>query len=367
MFPLELLEVTIECLAAQGTLEDLHQCTLVNKKLAQLCQKRIFNTVALVQRETRWHIPAEQRVPLPPHPIERFADVVKQNPAIGTYVWELEIQSMLDYNVDDGFKFFGHLHQVHTFTLVFADGPRHVGDPKPWHTISPGLRNSLFSFVRQNPIASLNLYHLSDLPHTFLQQFGHLQKLTVLGVHPDISVCPAIGECYMNSHTIDISEISVLKVDFGIHDEDHVVCRVLRFPVQLETLGLHLRKDFSEWTCRGNILSRLPSPSLNTLRRIDLMINTLNTPELPPYAEFAHELSRIQGQFDSDLNLDPIRWKELGDILASGFPYLRTLTLRAEVSIFDSPSPFEEAAHKQARIKHRHGIELTTSAECMVI
>ncbi|KAG2012212.1 hypothetical protein CC2G_012246 [Coprinopsis cinerea AmutBmut pab1-1] len=414
MFPLELFEATVERLAAEGTLDDLRQCALANKQLARLCQKQIFHTVALVQKPVPrlvWPSDSEERVSLPPHPIERFANVVKQNPAIGTYVRELEIESMRDYNVDDGFTVLGHLHQVHTFTLVFADGPRHVGIPKPWHTVSLGLQNSLFSFAHRNTITSLSLYHLSDLPPTFLQRFSHLQRLTVLGVHPDSSICPATGESYIKlkelelldetvgfaehfilhptAHTFDISEISSLKVDFGINDDDHVVGRILHLPVQLEELDLHLSKNFSEWTCRGNVLSRLPPPSLNTLRRIALFIDTIDTPELPPYAEFVHELTRLQGQnvleelritvmcqFDSDLNLDPIRWKELGDLLSSGFPCLRKLTLHVKVSIFDGPSPFEEAARKQVILEKildesfaliDPNVELITSARCREI
>jgi hypothetical protein len=83
-----------------------------------------------------------------------------------------------------------------------------------------------------------------------------------------------------------------LKVDFGIQDDDHVVSHILQLPVQLEILDLHLASEylksrtlrkthgrwisenFSEWTCRGNFLSRLQPPSLSTLRRISLVIDT---------------------------------------------------------------------------------------------
>ncbi|KAG2012206.1 hypothetical protein CC2G_012240 [Coprinopsis cinerea AmutBmut pab1-1] len=181
-----------------------------------------------------------------------------------------------------------------------------------------------------------------------------------------------------------------LKVDFGIQDDDHVVSHILQLPVQLEILDLHLAKNFSEWTCRGNVLSRLPPPSLNPLRRIALVIDTIDTPELPPYAEFVHELTRLQGEnvleelsislmchFDSDLNLYPIRWKELGDLLSLGFPSLRKLTLHVKVGIFDGPLPFEEAARKHWAILERildegfalidPNVESTTSAQCREI
>ncbi|KAG2012209.1 hypothetical protein CC2G_012243 [Coprinopsis cinerea AmutBmut pab1-1] len=409
MFPLELFEATVECLAAQGTLDDLHQCALVNKQLAQLCQKHIFRTIALVQRETRWNIPAEQRVPLPPHPIERFADLIQQSPVIATYVRKLEIVNMQKYNVDDGYTALAHL----TFTFAIADVNRKAEDQKPWETISPGLRSSLLSFVGRNPIVRLSLFNLGGLPSSFLKRCRHLQTLSVHNVDPDSSISPAIMGPFIKlkrlelledsmvfaehfilhptAHILDISEISVLKVDFGIHDNDHVVSRVLGLPVQLEALDLYLIKNFSEWTCRNNIIGRLPPPSLSTLRRVHLVIDTLETPELQPYGEFPHELAEMQGQnileelqilikvqFDSDLDLDPIRWKELDDVLASGFSYLRKLTVRVQVAIFEGPAPFEEAARKQAilekildegfsLIKHRHDVELTTSAECMVI
>ncbi|EAU90665.1 hypothetical protein CC1G_03934 [Coprinopsis cinerea okayama7 len=280
MFPLDLLEATIEFLASQGTLDDLRQCALANKQLARLCQRRIFHTVVLVQKPAPRAVPwdSEERVSLPPHPIERFAEVVKQNPTLGTYVRELEIESMRDSNVSR------------------------------W----------------------------------------------ILGYR-----------------TTTMSE--------------YLKSRTLR-----KTHGRWISENFSEWTCRGNVLSRLPPPSLNTLRRIALFIDTIDTPELPPYAEFVHELTRLQGEnvleelsislmchFDSDLNLDPIRWKELGDLLSLGFPSLRKLTLHVKVGIFDGPSPFEEAARKHWAILERildegfalidPNVESTTSAQCREI
>ncbi|EAU90660.2 hypothetical protein CC1G_03929 [Coprinopsis cinerea okayama7 len=287
MFPLELFEATVECLAAQGTMDDLHQCALVNKQLTQLCQKQIFHTVKLVQKEAGW-IPPEERVGLPPHPIERFAKVVQQKLAIGDYVRVLEIESMLNYSVDDGFTVLGHLHQVHTFTLAFADGPRHAEHARPWGTISPGLR-----------------------------------------------------------------------------------------------------KNYSEWTCRNNILSRLPSSSLKTLRSITLMLDTWETPEFPVYGKFAHELALIQGenvleeldlflvvQIDCDLNLDPVQWQELDHLLSMGFPYLRKLAIRVEMTIFNIPSPLEYAADRQMQLEKiltecfdwsKEHLEFTKSANCWVI
>ncbi|EAU90666.1 hypothetical protein CC1G_03935 [Coprinopsis cinerea okayama7 len=408
--PLELIELIVAYLACQGTLGDLSQCALVNKEFASLCQKRIFHTVMLVQKEEGW-VPPEERVELPLHPIERFAEVVKQNPAIGTYVRELELESMYDYNIDDGFVVLENLHQVHTFTLAFADGPRHAERARPWGTISPGLRSSLLSFVRRNPVTSLSLFNIGEFPHTFLRECRHLETLSVLNIEPDESIFPSSSDTpvkiqgltlldgsirfaehfilHPTSPAMDISEASTLKVHFGKNDDNHVVVRVLTLPSKLESLDLELEKNYSEWTCRNNILSKLPPSSLKTLRSITLILRTWDTPEFPAYGDFVHELALMQGQnvledlniipivqIGCDLNVDLGQWKTLDDLLSMGFPRLRKLTIRAYVTFFDSPSPFEDAADRQAQLDRifaecfdwskRH-LHLTTSTECWVI
>ncbi|EAU81139.2 hypothetical protein CC1G_10426 [Coprinopsis cinerea okayama7 len=333
-----------------------------------------------VQKEKKW-TPAEQRLSLPPHPIERFAHLVQQNPSLADVGRELEIENMRQYNVDDGYTVLDHLDQVYTLTFGFTDDTRDTVPQVSWDTISSGLQSSFLSFMRRNFITTLSLFGLHNLTREFFRACSLLGKPAVLNVGASKYISPGAIKASVKlrkldldansigfaedfilqttANIIDISEVSTLKIDFGEHGHDHVFTCILTLPKKLEFLELHLIKDFSQWTCRNNVLSQLPPSSLNTLQDIRLTMVVEDTPEFPP-----------------DLNLDPIKWKELDDILSSGFPSLRMLGICLNVAIFDSDRPFEEAAEKQAQLDQifeecfdwsKENLNLKTIAKCRVI
>ncbi|KAH6905867.1 hypothetical protein BKA70DRAFT_1500018 [Coprinopsis sp. MPI-PUGE-AT-0042] len=363
MLPLDAIEEIIKTLAMGGYLGELQQCALVNKSLAPLCQKQLYRKVHLTQPRD-WSLPCNNTNLV--DPIDQFREHLHNYPHLAAYVRELEMMCADDKDKKIDFMLLNQLNQVRKFTLGFPGFNRQAASSKgrSWVEFSNETRLQILSFLQQNPISSLSLVCISDIPLSLFNSCSQALKLEDL----EIDQClPAFGERFILSSppAIDISRAFRLRVVSNKNEEDAALRKILACSNNLKVLDLSLERMFDDWTCAGDILSRLPPSSAATLKRFELVIGTYAQAyggppqfQLPPMGGIIEELARISGSnvveeivltmdvsHETALPLDPEKYQELDKVLSTGFPKLRILRVSIIKVFCDHPEdPWQGAA-----------------------
>jgi len=278
MLPLEIVELIIDLLARDGHLDALRNCCLTSPQLVHMCRKHIFSTIKAVQEriysdDYDSDEEVEELCPNIPHPIERFGRLLESNPHISSYVRNLEIGSMLDYN--HSFIALQHLYRVTNFTFGFSDSNRLDGWTRDWGTVSSSIDDSLQSFIQQNTITTLYLFNIRDLPIHILLGLRFLQHLSVLfatvEIFQDASLSwtvPLVNlktldlqtrslrfaeAAMLSSNIFGISALDQLSVQFAWFEDTEILHRILALPQSLASLYV-----FMEGMCIHPLVLFLP-------------------------------------------------------------------------------------------------------------
>ncbi|KAF9524151.1 hypothetical protein CPB83DRAFT_774264, partial [Crepidotus variabilis] len=341
---------------------------------------------------------------------ERFRCLLEA-PYLASHVRDLEISCRMNSEIFGEFMLLRHLNSVQTFTFGFSNGNRNASSPRSWSTVPDEAKDLVISFIQQNHLSSLSLFCIKRLPVNFLLEMHQLKNLTVFSVNSLSSTLSAIKRpirlerLKLLRHSIgftnnlilgpfaifDISTVTELRIDSGWSDDTPIFTQVLRLPTHLEFLDLSLADSmyFGAWNGNGNILSVLQPSALATLKSIKLKLSVQAAISFQPFGGFIDELERIskmnnleeiaidiQVEFDSSLDMDPTKWNRLDEVLSTGFPRLRKLSISTCVAIYFSVSPWEDAARIQGELEElfaenfhwaRANLTFTASAEGVVI
>ncbi|KAF9534775.1 hypothetical protein CPB83DRAFT_923985 [Crepidotus variabilis] len=365
--PLELIEVVIECLANEENLDAVQECCVANKQLVHACRKHLFAKIKVLQEPSGLAKKLSQWPDfVTPHPICRFQRLLERNSSISSYVRELEISSMEEYDFRDNLVALQYLTTVQVFTFGFSDGNRMTAEWL-WATLPAEVENSLVKFVQQNPLVSVSLFGIRGLPTAFLRVFPYLESLTFLNVKLFMSSESATSptapvkqrKLYLQENlsslavqlnlqpVLDLRDLTDLSLNIGFRDNPQPALSLISLPQWLKTLSLVADASWPDFTCRDNVLTRLGPTCLTTLKKIKLEFEVSSTHHFPPYGGLIDELQAISGlnvleeiyistrvNFDSEYDMDPELWNQLDTVLCSGFPNFRTLSINLSVGVF---------------------------------
>ncbi|KAF9521877.1 hypothetical protein CPB83DRAFT_865152 [Crepidotus variabilis] len=366
MLPSDILGLITECLSWEDpSQESIRNCSLVSRDFAHICRNHLFSTIKITQTKMSLFVGVTPKIS---HPIIRFQELIAQNPSLSSYIRTLELGSTHEYDCADGFMALRYLRHVQTFKFGFCDHDNwKSGTERLWSTIPAVAVQSLQLFIQQNPITSLTLFNILQLPISFFEHFRHLEDLSVLNVTPEETpIVPAMvtppklkrldfyetcafAEVFIvRAGIFDISKLIHLAMDFGSLDRTDTFLRLLPLPTHLQSLELVITKSFNDWTCRGNILSRLLPTSRKSLTSIQIKMQVDETEQFPPYGGFLDELEGISGsnmlenleiavvlEASSSANMNPIEWNRLDSVLSEGFSCLLKLHIHAEIAVYN--------------------------------
>ncbi|KAH6880874.1 hypothetical protein BKA70DRAFT_187077 [Coprinopsis sp. MPI-PUGE-AT-0042] len=360
MLPLDICEAIVKILANEERPNDVRQLSLVAKVFVSMCQKRLFRRVDLVHwQERHWMLPF--------HPIETFYRHLTAHPHLSSCIRVLEIGCMMN------------------FTFGFSD--RYSESKRSWEHTSEEIKRHVKGFVQRNPITILSLFGIHGLPLHFVQSCGRLKDLSLRHISPGESSSDVLPIIELNRLELlegtmeffQVAIISAMKLS-GLttlniesrsenrrfyphgHRYDDLIHQLLGIPDNLQVLKIWMERSFDEWTCQGNILSRLSASSSKSLRNLRLSIwADVDTPCFPPFGGLIHELEKFSGQNalesielvislseDTPLEITLEECQELDNIVAKGYHHLRKFTLEYEKVVVGEGSAFDD--HEATRI-----------------
>jgi hypothetical protein len=259
MLPLDIVEAIIGLLAIEGQLGDIRQCSLADRSLVHICQKQLYRKVGLVQRRDS-SLPIEDGDLV--DPVDLFRIHICNYPHLAAYVRELEMMCTVGEDVKIDFALLDHLHRVTKFTLGFPGHNREARSSKgrSWLTFPNEAKAQLLSFLQRNPISSLSLVCVSEIPLSLFNHCPKVKQLSVFKVTPG-SDCGAgdlpralkveeieIGQCLpefgrnfilSSPQAVGISGVSRLRIISQKNEEDAAIHEILACPNHLEALDLN--------------------------------------------------------------------------------------------------------------------------------
>jgi hypothetical protein len=264
MLPLDICESIVKSLAEDEQLMDLRQLSLVGKAFVTMCQKQLFREVTLVQMKD-WDL-AYDVVQF--HPMERFHQHLSAYPHLASYVRVLEIGCMMNYDKSAPFAVLDLLSRVTKFTFGFSNGNRYAGSLRSWPKISEGAKDHINKLVQRNPISTLSLFGIEDLPLHFIQSFSCLKDFSVQHVlpqDPSAKSLPAVelDRLELLDNTMDFIQLAIasaiklealseLKIEIDIsenrfrpnaHRYEDLVHHLLSTPTDLRVLDLWIESE----------------------------------------------------------------------------------------------------------------------------
>ncbi|KAH6893781.1 hypothetical protein BKA70DRAFT_1571399 [Coprinopsis sp. MPI-PUGE-AT-0042] len=382
MLPLDVVEAIVVTLAVGGHLEDVRQCALANKSLSPICQKQLYREVRLCEPRD-WSLPGNTTHLV--DPVNRFCVHLSNYPHLAAYVHELEIVCMAEKDGKIDFTLFDQLSRVTKFALGFPGSNRQATRGRSWLEFPTETEAQILSFLQRNPISSLSLVCMFDIPLSLFNFCSQVRHLSVYKVTPGCDVAgdvpeammledleidhclPEFGERFIlsSSPAIDISGALRLRVASKKNEEDSTLHKILECSDHLKVLDLSLERMFDDWTCAGNVLTRLSPFSVARLKKITLLISTYahvygGPPqfELPPMGGIIEELACISGRntveeisltlevsHETALPLDVAKYQELDNVLSTGYPKLHTFRVSMIKFFCDHPEdPWQGAA-----------------------
>jgi len=372
--PLDLVQVIMEELVKEKDIATLKACSLACGSFRSICQRHIFATI---------------KIDFTKRPTPDFWQLVKQNPAIASYVRSLDYIDAS--NTLRGAPVLGQFHRVNSFKFGFKNSS--FSQMQDWEGMSMSQKIPLCSFIQANNIVDLYLFSIENLPMSLLLHFPALSSLTFYWVCFANSALPitfsgqeivprlsslqvgnvtTLGELLglgkVESRSIlDLTQLNELSVQACRPGEMVVIKHILETTEHIKTVTLkgelvsfnHPRLyralelslgTYPALDCLGNIASALGSGSLKTLKTIQLYAR-LETEDKDPYIHLTKELEAIAGknaleqiiinieiEIDDTCTTDPTKWAQLDDVLstANGFPFLRRVEVKIVLHCYGS-------------------------------
>jgi hypothetical protein len=175
--PLDVCEVIVKVLAGEAGSSDfatLRQLSLASKAFVPLCQKQLFQRVALVQKWD-WARPRSRSLAQAHYPIDNLHLHVHvlAHPHLSAYIHSLEISCLQDYERSAGLVVLHQMDEVTEFTSGYTDGNREeVRTPHACQATCEGIKHHINGFVQRDPgITVLSLFGVQDLPMDLSSRF----------------------------------------------------------------------------------------------------------------------------------------------------------------------------------------------------
>ncbi|KAH6903523.1 hypothetical protein BKA70DRAFT_1227831 [Coprinopsis sp. MPI-PUGE-AT-0042] len=274
-------------------------CEAIVKVLDNEEHLKDVRQLSLVRKERDWSLPqAVDRA----HPIESFHLHLAAHPHLSSFVRVPEIVCMMNYN---GGAAFAVLDQMEKSNLNL-------------HRLE--LLDGTMDYIQETIASAVRLEGLSELK---IESRAENRRLYCQG-----------------------------------HRYNDLIHHLLGIPNALQMLDLWMERAFEEWTCQGNILSRLSVSSLQSPRNFRLCIwADMDTSVFPPFGDFILKLEKFWGRnVLESVNLEVSLWintpltvtleecQVLDSILATRYHHLRNFTPKYEKAVFNEEQVFEEAA-----------------------
>ncbi|KAH6903478.1 hypothetical protein BKA70DRAFT_1227798 [Coprinopsis sp. MPI-PUGE-AT-0042] len=247
--PLDICETIVKILANEEHLNDVKQLSLVNKAFVTMCQRQLFRGGTSFQKRDC-------------SPIERFHEHLTAHSHLGSYIRTLETEC----------------------TAYSGHGKRSL---KESSGMSLDLcRETLSPFSRSLASKVLFLLHVSPGESA-----------------PDARPLLKLNRLKLSEGAMDFSQASVTPPRPGMKLEGMFQFK-WGIPKELQVLDLCWERPPDEWTCQGNILSRLQKSQ--SLRTIKLERWTeFDTSTFPPLGGLTQELKKFSGQNTLEIVTNP--------------------------------------------------------------